>query len=128
MEEVATNKALPQDHYALYLVLGDSESHRVICSSDRLLGVLSSVGSECFLCLKPNNFAARLKSYVSGGGDREGKGGGGNRRGQGRDVGSFFTASKCEEGRRGGDGGEETIHFKDYKGRRKGVAGKGKEN
>ena len=65
VEEVATNKALPQDHYALYLVIGEGDSYRVLSGSDRLLGALSSVGSECYLCLKPNSFFVSLKPFVS---------------------------------------------------------------
>lgn len=65
VEEVATNKALPQDHYALYLVIGEFDSYRILSNSDRLLGALSSVGSECYLCLKPNAFYTSIKPYVS---------------------------------------------------------------
>ena len=65
VEEVATNKALPPDHYALYLVIGEFDSYRVLSSTDRLLGALSSVGSECYLCLKPNAFYASIRPFVS---------------------------------------------------------------
>ena len=65
VEEVATNKALPPDHYALYLVIGEFDSYRVLSSSDRLLGALSSVGSESYLCLKPNAFSTSIKPFVS---------------------------------------------------------------
>ena len=65
VEEVATNKCLPPDHYALYLVIGDGDSYRVLSSSDRLLGALSSVGSECHLCLKTNAFHENIKPFVS---------------------------------------------------------------
>lgn len=65
VDEVATNKALPPDHYALYLVIGDFDSYRVLSNSDRLLGALSSVGSDCYLCLKPNAFYATIRPFVS---------------------------------------------------------------
>ena len=65
MEEVATNKSLPPDHYALYLVIGEGDSYRVLNSSDRLLAALSSVGSECHLCLKPNAFYESIRPFVS---------------------------------------------------------------
>ncbi len=65
VEKVATEKALPPNRYALYLVLGDSESHRVLSFTERLLAVLCSTGSDCFLCLKPNAFGETLKQYVS---------------------------------------------------------------
>ncbi len=65
VEKVVTEKALPPNHYALYLVLGDSESHRVLSFIERLLAVLCSTGSECFLCLKLNAFGETLKQYVS---------------------------------------------------------------
>ena len=65
VEEVTTNKSLPPDHYALYLVIGEGDSYRVLSSSDRLLAALSSVGSDCHLCLKPNNFYESIKPFVS---------------------------------------------------------------
>ncbi len=65
VEKVTTEKALPPNSYALYLVLGDSESHRVLSFTERLLAVLCSTGSDCFLCLKPNAFGETLKQYVS---------------------------------------------------------------
>lgn len=65
VEKVVTEKALPPNHYALYLVLGDSESHRVLSFTERLLAVLCSTGSDCFLCLKLNAFGETLKQYVS---------------------------------------------------------------
>jgi hypothetical protein len=65
VEDVATRKALPKDHYALYLVLGDSESHRVLSFSEKLLAAQCSAGTDCFLCLKPNTFADTLGQYVS---------------------------------------------------------------
>ena len=64
VEQVVTTKAMPPNNYALYLVLGDSESHRVLGFSERLLAVLCSTGSDCFLCLKPNLFADTLQPYV----------------------------------------------------------------
>ena len=78
VEEVSTNKSLPPDHYALYLVIGEGDSYRVLSSSDRLLAALSSVGSECHLCLKPNAFYESIKpfvSFVSCGGRERGGGG-----------------------------------------------------
>ena len=65
VEDVATRKALPKANYALYLVLGDSESHRVLSFSEKLLAAQCSAGTECFLCLKPNAFAETLGQYVS---------------------------------------------------------------
>ena len=65
VEDVATHKRLPPNNYALYLVLGDSESHRVLSFNERLLAVLCSTGSDCFLCLKPNTFGETLLQYVS---------------------------------------------------------------
>ena len=65
VEDVATRKALPKDNYALYLVLGDSESHRVLSFSEKLLAAQCSAGTDCFLCLKPNTFADTLGQYVS---------------------------------------------------------------
>ena len=59
---MATQKALPPANYALYLVLGDSESHRVL--NVLLLAALGSTGSDCFLCLRPNTFAETLQQYV----------------------------------------------------------------
>ncbi|CAI8051664.1 Arf-GAP with Rho-GAP domain, ANK repeat and PH domain-containing protein 1 [Geodia barretti] len=64
VEEVSTNKSLPPDHYALYLVIGEGDSYRVLSSSDRLLAALSSVGSECHLCLKPNAFYESIKPFM----------------------------------------------------------------
>ena len=65
VEKVATEFALPPARYALYLVLGDSESHRVMSSSESLLAAMCSAGTDSFLCLKPNTFADSLKQYVS---------------------------------------------------------------
>lgn len=65
VERVATQKALPPNNYALYLVLGDSESQRVLGFSEKLLAVLYSTGSDNFLCLKPNTFAETLVQFVS---------------------------------------------------------------
>ena len=65
VEEVTTNKTLPPDHYALYLVIGEGDSYRVLSNAARLLGALSSVGSECYLCLKPNTFYTNIRPFVS---------------------------------------------------------------
>ena len=65
VEKVATQKALPPANYALYLVLGDSESHRVLCFKELVLAALGSTGTDCFLCLRPNTFAETLQQYVS---------------------------------------------------------------
>lgn len=65
VEEVVTRKELSPDTYALYLVLGDSESHRVLCFSERLLAVLCSAGTEHYLCLQRNSFWETLNPHVS---------------------------------------------------------------
>lgn len=62
--KVVTEKALPPSNYALYLVLGDSESQRVLCFSECLLAALCSTGTDCYLCLRPNSFAETLQQYV----------------------------------------------------------------
>ena len=63
--KVVTQKGLPPANYALYLVLGDSESQRVLCFSECLLAALCSTGTDCFLCVRPNSFAETLQQYVS---------------------------------------------------------------
>lgn len=65
VEKVATVKALPPANYALYLVLGDSESQRVLSSSEKLLAVQYSAGTDSYFCLKPNTFADAISPYVS---------------------------------------------------------------
>lgn len=65
VEEVVTRRELSPNNYALYLVLGDSESHRVLCFTERLLAVLCSAGTNHFLCLKKNVFWETLRPYVS---------------------------------------------------------------
>ena len=65
VEDIATRKFLPKDNYALYLILGDSESYRVLSFSEKLLAAQASVDTDCFLCLKPNTFGDTLHHYVS---------------------------------------------------------------
>ena len=64
VEEVVSHKELPPDMYALYLVLGDSESHRVLCFSERLLAVIYSASTDFYLCLQRNAFYETLCPYV----------------------------------------------------------------
>lgn len=67
LNETATNCGLPPMNYALYLVLGDSESHRVLSPSEILMAALVSAGKDSsFLCIKPNTFGEALSQYVSG--------------------------------------------------------------
>ncbi len=65
MKEIVVHKDLPSDMYALYLVLGDSESHRVLCFAERLLAVICSTGTEHYLCLQRNTFWETLHPHVS---------------------------------------------------------------
>eukprot|EP00731_Ephydatia_muelleri_P030729 Em0022g243a len=71
LNETATNCGLPPMNYALYLVLGDSESHRVLSPSEILMAALVSAGKDSsFLCIKPNTFGEALSQYVDKGADR----------------------------------------------------------
>ncbi len=65
VEKTLANKGLPPDIYALYLVLGDTESQRVLSFSERLLGVMCDAGTEHFLCLRRNEFYETLEPHVS---------------------------------------------------------------
>ena len=64
VEKVVTCKGLSPDMYALYLVLGDTESHRVLCFSEILLAAMCSAGTDHFLCLKKNEFWEALRPHV----------------------------------------------------------------